>query len=534
MTRRDVLKGVAAVGGAAMAGGLSPRALRALAATGGPGQLTDIDHVVVVIQENRSFDHYFGTYPDVRGFDDARAIPGVFSQRFDRNTSLPPVGRVLPYHLDTSSTGAGECLPDPGHGWGTQHEAWNAGRMDRWGPAHDGDHDWSFMGYYTRADLAYYHAVADAFTLCDAYHCSVLASTSSNRVYSVSAWLDPDGRAGGPVQSTISWNPTSRGTLSWTTYPERLTAKGISWLAYSSPDADSQENPLVDFEQFYPGNPGYQPAYTDAVFGHTFQDFLADAAAGNLPQVSWVLTSIVDDEHPSADPQEGEFAQQQVIDALTANPLTWPRTALFWTFDENGGFFDHVAPPTAPPGTSGEYVGADVIGLGFRVPMLVVSPFSKGGFVCRDTLDHISPLLFMERRFGVEVPNITPWRRSVVGDMTGAFNFAAPDFGAPRLPVATPMNLAQHPECATEEATMHASPTPTSQTMPRQEAGTRPSPSGVVPANDVAESPYAIIELAAGAATIGGAWWLRRRGLGAHEDALEGKEVGAAVTEHAD
>src|SRR5262249_27607332 len=151
---------------------------------------------------------------------DQRALPGVFSQSFTKNTTLPPVGYVLPYHLDTSVTGAGECTPDPGHGWGTQHQAWNGGAMDAWGPAHLGDADWSFMGYYNGYDLTYFYAVADAFTLCDGYHCSVLGSTTSNRLYTVSGWLDPYGLAGGPVLSTISWNPQNP-TLSWTTYPER-------------------------------------------------------------------------------------------------------------------------------------------------------------------------------------------------------------------------------------------------------------------------------------------------------------------------
>jgi phospholipase C len=441
------------------------------------GRLTDIDHVVIVIQENRSFDHYFGTYPAVRGFSDPNALPGVFSQAYAGNTSLPPVGRLLPYHLDTSSGGGGECTPDPTHGWGPQHQAWDGGAMDAWGAAHAGDADWSFMGYYTRSDLPYYYAVADAFTVCDAYHCSVLGSTTSNRLYSVSAWLDPDGTAGGPVLSTISWNPTSP-KLTWETYPERLTAAGVSWRAYSSPDADSQENPLVDFRQFYPGNPGYRPAYTEAVFGHTYADFLADAAAGQLPQVSWVLTSIVDDEHPSAPPQQGEFALSEVITALTANPAQWAKTALLWTYDENGGYFDHVPPPSPPPGMAGEFVGTTPIGLGFRVPMLVVSPFSQGGFVCRDVFDHTSLLQFLEARFGVEVPHLTEWRRSVTGDLTSAFNFADPEFSPPSLPVATPWVAAQHPECVSEEATMAASPRPVRQSQPAQEPGRRRTPSG--------------------------------------------------------
>ena len=448
------------------------------------GRLADIDHVVIVIQENRSFDHYFGTYPAVRGFADENALPGVFEQAYSKNTSVRPIGRILPYHLDTSMSGAGECTPDPTHGWGPQHDAWDRGAMDRWGAAHSGDADWSFMGYYDRSDLPYFYAVADAFTLCDGYHCSVLGPTTPNRLYSVSAWLDPQGQVGGPDMGTISWNPKSP-PYSWTTYPERLTANGISWVAYSSPDADSEENPLVDFQQFYPGHPGYQPAYTEAVFGHTYADFLADAAAGLLPQVSWVLTSIVDDEHPSAPPVSGQFALQEVIDALTANRQAWAKTALFWTYDENGGFFDHVAPPTPEPGTPGEFVGQTPIGLGFRVPMLVVSPFSQGGFVSRHTYDHTSLLQFIERRFGVEVPHLTEWRRTVSGDLTGAFNFAAPAVPTtPSLAPALPWIPAQHPECATEEASMNPSPAPTSQSQPGQERGHRPSPSGLQGGHD--------------------------------------------------
>ena len=478
--RRFLESGIVLTGTAAA---VSVPAWRTAAAAAKPkplaGRLNDIDHVVIVTQENRSFDHYFGTYPDVRGFSDPDAMPGVFAQPFPRNTTVAPVGRILPYHLDTSMSGRGECTPDPTHGWGPQHDSWDSGRMDGFGRVHAGDADWSFMGYYTRADLPYFHAVADAFTLCDDYHCSVLGSTTSNRLYMLSAWIDPAGTQGGPVQSTITWNP-QKPTLSWETYPERLTAAGVSWRVYTSPDANTQEEPLADFKQFYPGNAGYRPEYTDAVFGHGYGQFLADAAAGQLPQVSWVSTSIVDDEHPAGAPDSGQFALQQVIAAVTANPMAWARTAVFWTYDENGGFFDHVAPPTPPAGTPGEFVGTAPIGLGFRVPMLIISPFSQGGFVARETFDHTSLLQFLEARFGVEVAYLTPWRRSVSGDLTHAFNFAAPVFEPPlHLPPATPLNLAGHPECGTEEATMAASPTPTSQTMPVQERGTRPSPSGL-------------------------------------------------------
>src|SRR5947209_8436723 len=134
-----------------------------------------------------------------------------------------------------------------------------------------------------------------------------------------------------------------------------------------------------------------------------------------------------------------------MLGPLTANASLWAKTAVFITHDENGGFFDHVAPPVAPTGTPGEYLTvsplpsdasgvAGPIGLGFRVPLLVVSPFSRGGFVCKDTFDHTSLLRFLETRFGAEVPNLSAWRRSVTGDLTRAFNFVKVDTSVPSLP----------------------------------------------------------------------------------------------------
>ncbi len=134
------------------------------------------------------------------------------------------------------------------------------------------------------------------------------------------------------------------------------------------------------------------------------------------------------------------------MNALLAHPDVWRKTALFVTWDENGGFFDHVAPPTPPPGTKDEFLTVanlpaaaggirGPIGLGFRVPMLVVSPFSRGGLVCSDVFDHTSTLRFLETRFGVRVPNLSRWRRKTTGDLTSAFNFAArPNANRPALP----------------------------------------------------------------------------------------------------
>jgi phospholipase C len=149
-------------------------------------------------------------------------------------------------------------------------------------------------------------------------------------------------------------------------------------------------------------------------------------------------------EHPAAPPAWGEHLVHTLLDALVKAPDVWERTVLFVTHDENGGFFDHVPPVVAPEGTPGEWLTGSVlpdaaagirgpVGLGFRTGCLVVSPFSRGGYVCSDVFDHTSTLRFIERRFGVPVPNLSAWRRSVTGDLTAALGGGC-DVTVPRLP----------------------------------------------------------------------------------------------------
>ncbi|TML75096.1 MAG: phospholipase, partial [Actinobacteria bacterium] len=323
---------------------------------------------------------------------------------------------------------------------------WNRGAMDGFLREHlksEGPENGPLtMGYYRRADLAYYHALADAFTICDHYHCSVIGPTDPNQLYLVSANLDPDGKHGGPLVETT----TNRvGTYSWTTMPERLRAHGISWKAYASSDNYSPvgDTPFPLFEQFHS-----DPELAAGAFSNDFPSrFEADCASGELPQVSWIWGPVAQSEHPPAPVEWGEYTTDLILKALTGNPDLWAKTVLFVTWDENGGFFDHVPPPVAPRGTRGEYLRvhplpdaaegvAGPIGLGFRVPMLVVSPFSRGGYVCSERFDHTSTLRFLETRFGVRVPNLTAWRRSVAGDLTGAFGFDT----APPTPYAVPPN----------------------------------------------------------------------------------------------
>lgn len=459
-------------------------------------KLTDIDHVVILIQENRSFDHYFGSYRGVRGFSDQSA---AFQQSDPANTTSPPVGALLPFHLDTSTTNAA-CTHDVTHDWVPQHQSWNNGAMNGFVtsrlPISSNDAVLS-MGYYTRADIPYYYALADAFTICDNYFCSVIGPTDPNRLYTMAASLDPDGTNGGPILQTVVTNRTALyGRLTYTTMPEQLQTRGISWKVYSSPDETVLGGILSDNVLSYFKN--YQdPASVlhRNAFGPQFPvDFLADVASDNLPQVSWLVGSVLTSDHPPSPSIFGENVLSLIVSALSANPGLWAKTLLLVTYDENGGFFDHVAPVTAPPGTPGEFVTAPAtpdptvigspaiagpIGLGFRVPTLIISPFSRGGFVSSDPFDHTSVLRFLETRFGAEVPNLSAWRRATVGDLTSALNFKKPDQSIPNLPSTLPAVPQVIQQCIANLAGTTPYTAPSTQALPTQESGTANPPSGV-------------------------------------------------------
>jgi phospholipase C len=458
-------------------------------------KLTDIEHVVILIQENRSFDHYFGCYRGVHGYSD---LSMAFQQPNPDNTTSPPIGKLLPFHLDTTRTNAA-CTHDITHDWVSQHQSWNTGAMDGFVTsrmAANANDAVLTMGYYNRADIPYYYALADAFTICDNYFCSVIGPTDPNRLYTMAASLDPDGKNGGPVLETIVTNRNAfYGRLTYTTMPEQLQARGITWRVYSSPDETIlggvlSDNVLSYFQSYQdPSSILHQNA-----FGPVFPtDFLADILSGNLPQVSWLVGSVLTSDHPPAPSLFGENVLSLIIGALVANPSVWAKTVLFLTFDENGGFFDHVPPTTAPPGTPGEYITAAAvpnpgaigspaisgpIGLGFRVPMLVISPFSRGGFVASDLFDHTSLLRFLETRFGAEVPNLSAWRRSAVGDLTSALNLTAPDMSIPSLPATTPGVTQVIQQCANNLAGFTPYTVPDNQVAPTQESGTASRPSG--------------------------------------------------------
>ncbi|MCW2787295.1 MAG: phospholipase [Marmoricola sp.] len=448
MSRRDFAKLLAGAGGVAAINSMAGPVIEKAFATDpcGTGSLSDIDHFVFLMQENRSFDHYYGTMSGVRGFNDAAATSaGLFKQK-GYNIATKKADNssyVMPFRLDTTrgATLDGEAINDPTHNWGPQHQAWNNGAMDQWVKVHvanDGlKNGPATMGYYERADIPVHFGLADAFTICDHYFCSVLGPTDPNRLYWISGMIDPDGTHGGPLLDTPTVAPMNKYT--WRTYPENLQDAGVSWKVYTSQQAPVVSSAVLSgmlssFKNFQnPTNPlyknGISPVYPE--------NFASDVKNNKLPSVSWIIPDLLACEHPALPPAFGAAGILKVLDILTSNPAVWEKTALIISYDENGGFFDHVAPPTAPVGTPGEFITvplsglktasgiAGPIGLGFRVPGLVISPYSRGGLVSSETFDHTSQLRLVEQRFGVEVPNLTAWRRETVGDMTSTFNFAA-------------------------------------------------------------------------------------------------------------
>jgi phospholipase C len=504
--RRTLLSAALATGGAAVlaaAGrGDTARAgaaiARAAARTKPAGSdLGAIEHVVFFMQENRSFDHYYGVYPGGRGFDDHPSGDlGAFAQKW-------PGGRdrtLLPFHLD-SSLAIGTCTDDLDHSWEGEHLSRGKGNNDAFVSTHirpefEGpDHGVLTMGYYERRDLPFYYALADAFTLCDNYHCSVLGPTHPNRLMALSGTVDPTGQAGGPVLITSS-SPDAVYSVSWPTMPEVLEDAGVSWKVYNPTGTIYaptfiEKYGLVATDAILPyfsqyKNPG-STLYQKAFLPQYPADFMSDVASGQLPAVSWILPPAGYDEHPSSPSALGEYFTSQLVAALASNPEVWSKTVLFHMYDENDGFFDHVPPPVPPKGTADEFLTesplpADAkgihgpVGMGFRVPMLVVSPFSRGGHIASDVFDHTSQLRFLEERFGVRAPNISAWRRKVAGDLTTALHPGHGVTSVPSLPSTAGDQMADilakgctNAQIYNVAPSMPIYPVPAHQSMPTQE-----------------------------------------------------------------
>ena len=508
--RRRVLRSALYAG---VAEALSPSIARALEipASSRTGTIRDVQHVVILMMENRSFDHYFGTLRGVRGFGDRHPVPlesgkPVWFQS-DGHTE------ITPYHHDTRTTSAMRAPVTP-HSFADAQAAWGQGKFGFW-PKYKTAYS---MGHYARDDLPFQFALAEAFTICDAYHCQVTTGTDPNRIaFWSGANFDPVLRARGVNCTDADSEPdnlrcwiegklpepgyTYQGSaLTWSTIPEVLEGAHISWRIYQDPN-DNWTGAMhggLAFAGFRDAKPG-SPLYEKGMRHWSLDDLAADVKAGTLPQVSWVLPPAMWSEHPGpSSPAQGAEFTARVLDAITVNPEVWSKTVFFLTFDENDGRFDHVPPP-APPSfnlddtpagkstldLAGLYFSdrdkkhhhpEDTIsgtlrpwGLGPRVPMCAISPWSKGGWVNSQVFDHSSVGQFLEKRFGITISAISPWHRAVCGDLTSAFDFETPnDPKLPKLPDAS--------GSAALVALQSGRPEPVPPTLPKtpsQESGVR-------------------------------------------------------------
>jgi phospholipase C len=493
--RRLFLKTIAA---AAAAGAMPASIARALAlpANRRTGSIEDVEHVVILMQENRSFDHYFGTLRGVRGFGDPRPLTLRSGKSVFHQPTPDGAGAVLPFHLDSKSTNA-PVMKSLDHSWKGLYPEW--AHYDVW-IKHKTP---MTMGHFTRADIPFYHALADAFTICDSYFCSLHGPTNPNRMYlfsgtsglSVGDDRDQaiDNKDDGNWTADMLRDKADYPAMRWTTYAERLQAAGIDWRVYQEYE-NFGDNSLAYFQQFrgistdselYRRGRAYVEGSSAATMltstaDHLISAFAKDVAADRLPQVSWIVAPYKYCEHPEASPQHGESLTSRLIDALTANPDVWAKTAFIINYDENDGFFDHVPGPVPAidrdQGLSsvdmrGEsYKGAPV-GLGIRVPLIIVSPWTRGGFVNSEVSDHTSVIRLLEKRFGVMEPNITPWRRAVTGDLTSMFDFADPD----RSALHSMPDISDYAARVAAAAKMPPPVVPQAQAVPLQEAGKRPA-----------------------------------------------------------
>ncbi len=502
INRRTFLNGASTLAGVAGLPGGARDPLRP------HGSIEDVQHVVILMQENRSFDHYFGTMRGVRGFGDPRPVmlpsgkPVWAQRRADRDG-----GQIAwPFRLNYNSTNA-RCFTGLDHSWKDSQNRWR--NWDAWAEQKGA----LTMAHLTRADIPYYYALADAFTLCDGYHCSLQGPTGPNRLYHFTGTnglsvgqqgvycVTNGGCDDNPGADMAKDDPNFAG-LPWRTYAGRLEDAGVPWRVYQE-QANYSDNSLAYFSEFrrldrtsaryrrgrafvdwIDGKPPVDPEKTRAQ--HLIAAFSADVAADRLPSVSWIVPMMEMSEHPDAPVPYGEVLVSSIVAALAANPAVWAKTALIVNYDENDGFFDHVPAPI--PAIDARYGKSNVdvrsetyqgepVGLGPRVPMLVISPWTRGGWVNSQMFDHTSVLRFLEKRFGVAEPNISPWRRSVCGDLTSIFDFDVPaqarkDVGwLKALP-----SVADY--VAATQALCHTAPPPpiaNGRGVPMQEPGTRPA-----------------------------------------------------------
>jgi len=388
------------------------------------GATIPIDTIVIVMMENRSFDHYFQDLPNQPGWSrgDGSATAssssvdvapaGVTNPGID-GTPLPLAPVAAP---DGGSSPSGFCFADTNHGWDGTHQEINGGKMDGFAVANDGTHEDPMLGppdflngaraliYYTKDQLPFMYWAAENFAIGDRYFAAVPGPTWPNREY---------------LYAGTSWGETTTGafpTLTTKTVLDSLSAKGVKWGNY----AGSLSSVLL-----FSTSKTYQSTYAKNLYPST--QFATDAANGKLPTVTFLDPNLYpegydnNDEHPPAVMQVGEQWLAGVVKELVASPQ-WPHMALFVLYDEHGGLYDHVAPPpacapdaTQPKVSDGGSTYGGFVEDGIRLPFAVLSPYAKHHYVSHKVFDHTSVLRFVEARFGLpaltkrDANALAPW-----------------------------------------------------------------------------------------------------------------------------
>lgn len=364
-----------------------------------PAQLlAGIDAVVVLMMENRSFDHFLGALKRDSAYPGRARVDGLTGSE----SNPDPAGMAVPLHRLETFTPA-----DPPHSWDASHKQWNEGKNDGFVLAHAGADQADVMGYHDRGQIPFLYALADRYTICDRWFASVLGPTWPNRYYlhSCTSMGKRDNTPfliGGPA-----------------TVWERMKAKGLAARNYTP-----------GLVPFYAG--GYVGKLLQLNPAARFDQFLSDAKAGTLPAFSMIDPDfLTNDDHPSHNIQLGQAFMATIIAALAQSPQ-WSRTLLMITYDEHGGFFDHVAPPHAADDQAGFYQ------MGFRVPGLVIGPTVRTGHVESTQYDHTSVAATLRTRFGIA--SLSP-RMDAAADVSACIdpmrigNPAPPPTDLPKVPV---------------------------------------------------------------------------------------------------
>ena len=422
--------------------------------------LKKIKHVVLFMQENRAFDHYFGTMPGVRGFQDPNAHvsentgKSVFYQEADEKDSkgVPFLKYWWINYLGGEWKERTQCLLAGTNAWQQNHEAYNDGSMDQWAKKNT---PYS-VSYFRREDVPTHFDIAENFVVGDSYYESIISSTDTNRAVWFSGTINAPGsptggdgpKMGGPVYDnnrlpgcenfTPSGKAFSCRPLKWKTIPEYLEEAGISWRVYQDID-NFTDDTLVQWEQYQEQGKWHGPLARKGTSRPGLEKFVEDAKNGNLPEVSYIVGPTDLSEHPPMMPNSGAWLQRWMVETVM-NSKDWDSTALLISYDETGGLADHVMSPHAPQGTPGEWVkdpyekhlGEQPIGPGFRLPFYIVSPFTRNGGVFTEHSAHESQIMFLEewaKAHGkpFHSKEINPWRRKHLSNLVKAFDFSKSD-----------------------------------------------------------------------------------------------------------